>query len=205
MTTALEYNIDLAVEARKVLMLEANSYEECMRLVYEPTLKFLREFFALNPVRLVCLRGPVIFPEDGKGSYCDLDIVGQENRIAYIGTIRDQIQAMENWQWFLKINHHLPDRVKLLKNRGPMAIIRHRIRCDIPVPFEPLSLLALENGLRKFLKTFLPQFDSDALKVVWLDRRLQQKIERHIRDESQKSARPQTDKERCRIFGMDTF
>jgi hypothetical protein len=205
LTTALGYNIDLAVEARRVLMFEATPYEECMRLVYEPTLQLLKELLASNPTELVCLRGPIIYPEKANGSYCDLDVVGPQNQIIHIGTVRDRLQSQDRWKWFLKINHHLPDRVRLLENRGPMTIIRHRIRCDIPVLSEQLDLPAMEEGLRKFLRTFLPQFECEDTKITWLDKQLQQNIERQIKDEARQRAVPQTEAEKRRIFDMDKF
>ena len=108
------FDIQPAIDARKVLMFEANTYEDCVKLVYRPTYLLVEELLSTNPSELLCLRGPVVFNKDQLGSYCDVDIVCLENKVVYLGTVRDWAQALANWSWFLKIYRDLPEKVDVL-------------------------------------------------------------------------------------------
>jgi len=197
------FDIQPAIDARKVLMFEANTYEDCVKLVYRPTYLLVEELLSTNPSELLCLRGPVVFNKDQLGSYCDVDIVCLENKVVYLGTVRDWAQALANWSWFLKIYRDLPEKVDVLVRRGPMAIIRHKLRCDVPVQTKKLDDDAMEDAVRKYLRTYLPDFDSDRPKIKWLDAKQQKRLERQMYEEAKKNAKDQTKEERRRIFGFD--
>ncbi len=198
------YDAGMAVNARRVLMLETHSFDDCNRLVWEPILKMLLELSRLEPKSIICLHGPVYtynrYPTI-RGSSIDVDIVGPNKEIAYLGTVIDKGEALAVWKWLLETYRRFPHKILELREDGPRAIIRERTRCSIPVDCETFDIHAVEQGVRRYLQKFMPRLAN--CLIQWMEREYQDAIEAFIWDEAKRTAMPQTEEEREQVITED--
>jgi hypothetical protein len=193
-----KYNLELAIQARIVLMKEMHPKEEREELVWLPTDKALKDFAKNKPKFLLCFHGPIFIDRESLGTgatFCDLYAIASDNKVVYIGTLLDKKQTEANWLWLLNVSEE--PEIRELKRKGKMAPVRYKIRCYIPSPCFRLTRRAMEKGIRLFLRTFVPEMSG--VKIKWLGQKEQDVIEGQIRKEAEERAWPQTRQEKREI------
>lgn len=191
------YDITLAVEARRMLMIEVHPLSECIELVYAPTQELIKQS-SKTMAELLCFRGqPHVF-RGFKGFFVDIDMVLPEKRIVYLGRIINRKQAQDLFEWHMRICQKSPDKVALLRKRGPMGITMERVGCKIPVDYPQLNNEALEKGVRRYMDAFIPQLGN--LPIRWVSREKGEKFRQVIWEIAQKASIKQTREETREIL-----
>lgn len=202
-----KYDVELAIEARRIILFEVHSQKECQRLVWQPIKKLLKELERQKPNNLVCLHSPLysykkpLHPPNQGGKCSDIDLVGPKNKLMYLGTIVDREEAKDLWNWYLERYPADSPMGELLRKKGPMAIIREYFHCTIPVDFDDLNSKAMEQGIRLFLKSFAPSLSG--LPIKWMPKNEQKILANFLWQEAKRKANPQTIEEKEQILEED--
>lgn len=188
------YNLDLAVTARIILMKEMHNQAKREAFVWVPTDQALKDLAKTRPKFLQCFHGPVFQDAALKtgATFCDLYAVASDNKVVYVGTILDRKQTKANWKWLL--GNAESHEAKELKLSGMMSVVRYRIRCYIPSLHSRLSKRAMEQGIKLFLRTYVPELSR--VRIKWLSKKEQDSMEAFIRQEADERAWPQTRQEK---------
>lgn len=197
------YNLELAVTARRVLMLEARTGEDRAKYVWEPQKKFLRDLARSKPVTLTCFTGkPFRFPGHTTGRCLNVYVVNDARAVAYFGTVFSRQANKDAWQFLLQhYRLHYPRLVPDLGNKGPTVIMREKFLCRIPSPARHLSRLAVESAVRSYMRMIEP--DLIRLPIAWLPVPEGTHLDEHIWAQAVAAAKQQTREEREKIFEDD--
>ena len=198
------YDVTLAVQAYRVLEIEAHTFEECKQLVWDPTQKILDELAKQRPKSLTFLRERPRQAQSQEGVSCGINIVGAGKKVAYIGKIVDRKKAFSIFEWFLETFKKFPDKTERLRQLSdPMTIIRWWIMCSIPVESDGINQQSAEKGIKKYLTLFAPGLAH--IPISWLPEKKQAAVQAFISSQANRLADPQLSsrEERLRIFSGD--
>ncbi len=191
-----EYDISLAVQTIRTLTTEAHSYEECRRLVWEPTDFWLKRFADSNPKEIICFReNPRSTQKEPQYFFCDIYLVAENNRVLYLGTIVNQDQAEYD---FLTI---FPDHSDELQSKDPLPIMRWWIRCNIPTNTEVITDTVIEKSVQRYFTVCAPKLAQ--IPIHWLPNELGSKISWEIFHQAKVTSKPQSGKEMRDTYESD--
>ena len=214
-------DVELSVEARRILRWEAHCASDCIELAWKPTQEFLEHLASQKPKFLLFCRSKPFYPNQNDEECVDVDLIGPDFKTAYLGMVVNIKQAISIWNrsvvnCFDKIvicADALPEKKarglfdeyankhKKLLADGPLMILRENNGCFIPVETDRLSRRTVEKGARKILSVLMPCLAG--LPIHWAPAEEQDKLERFIEREARERAVSQTDQERQDIFRRD--
>ena len=192
-----KYDLNLAITARKILIFETHKNEEIAELVWQPTLILLKDIEILKPKSLTFLTTP----PSQDGSMCFLDILGPQNKIAYIGTVQTKQKAIAEWQEYCNIFANNPAKIEKLTEFGWRQIRKHHNGCYIPLASDDIHKKNLEEAIRRYLKTFAPLLENT--HIQWIHKRDQTLIEKEIYLKAKKMSKPTSVEETQKILFED--
>jgi hypothetical protein len=218
------FDVALAVQARRVIMMETHSVDECVRLVYKPTQDLLKKIAGKHPDFLVFMHRSPYRYKGTPGFSVDVDVVMPNKKVAYLATVITRAQAQSEFEFhrqaFQKLLKALDEacsgrrfepiedykaavryKLELLEQRGPMAIRREHVGCKVPVDSNRLCLASIANGVERYLQTFAPQIVG--VQINWMPSMEQRKLYEFIIQKAKETAIPQTDNDRKKVIAED--
>lgn len=198
----LGFDIEPAVIAQRCLVHEAHILAEIYDLVWTPTAEILDQLSRVMPPSLTCFAGKQYAPDKTKGALRDVYLMlpNRDKSVIYLLSAVTRFQAESSWRSNIRraqLNRQ-KDTVALLKQRGPMSIVRDSFMCSVPVDTEELDEVALQAAIRSYLRTLEP--DLAALSLGWLPHDTALELEARIQDEARQLARQQTEGQRLQLF-----
>lgn len=218
------FDVTLAVQARRVIMMETHSVDECVNLVYKPTQDLLKKLVKKPPDSLMFMHRPPYRYKGTSGFSVDVDVVMPDSKIAYLATIITRAQAQSEFEFHKKAFRDILDaldvacsgqrfepieeyqaavlyKLSLLEQRGPMAIRREHVGCKVPVDSNRLCLASIADGVDRYLQTFAPKLLG--IQINWMSSQEQKRLYEFIIKKAKETATPQTDKDRKKVIAED--
>lgn len=197
-----QLNLEMAITAWKTLWLEASTNQDRADKVWRPTQELLDRMSVKPPTIFTCFAGKqYMFPGDSYGVAVKLFFIG-ENNAAYLGTLlNDTANQEDRKREISRLNLINKKLAKKLASADILAIVRDSLFCRIPADSDVLDAETAVKAVKRYLATLAPALSG--CKIVWLLKRKALAIERQIRFQAEKTAKPATKEEHYRATAED--
>jgi len=218
------YDILPAVQARRILLHETHSMEDCLKQVFTPARQALQELANQNPGYIIILNSiPYSLPQIN-GQRVNLDLITPTRQIFHLGTVADKAHTLhyhrQHIRFFQKLlngymtnsDHYsrrivfrLNNKLLRLKQANPFTICRNWHQCLIPADRDEPTYDTLAIAARNFFAKSRAE-ELSQIPIRWLKNYcpgLAQSLIRQIDAAAQKLAEPQSTKDRQNIILQD--
>lgn len=176
-----QYDIKHAVHA-EVYVGATYTTRDVHEKVFGVCQKRLEELAGSHPTELTCWHNLTTRSDEGR-LWVDAYVVDHLKRVIHLGEILTSGLAQKRWEECVQNCEEDGEleALRKLRDEGPHQIIRDRFHgCTIGVQADTVSNETVEQGVRKFLRTFCPSLAE--LPIQWLPEETVINLDKRIAD-----------------------